>query len=363
MDLKASFNPKTDLDLNAAIGQMIVVGFHGTGKADPWVQTILKQIEAGKIAGVLLFRYNITSQQQLLSLTSDINGLRPSLLPFVLVDQEGGRVQRLSSSNGFNDYFSAKSVADKLTVSEAEEYYFNLGQELRDLGINWNFAPCLDLHAVENNPPCQVIGGLERSYSCDATVVAQYGGSMVRGLRRAGVLSCLKHFPGHGSSQGDTHQDLFDVTSTWNEVELAPYRRLIAEGGIDAVMTAHLINAQGGSPQPATLSSEWIGKLRGDLGFKGVVVTDDLHMGAIQRHYSLEETIIRAVNASVDLLIFSNNPAAAKGAEGFMPDPELPEKIAEIILEAVQSGQIKENRIWQSVERIVELKKKIGAEQ
>lgn len=352
-----------NLDLDAAIGQMIVVGFHGTSCEDSWAKKIAQQLEAGKIAGVILFRYNIVDRPQLLSLTMGFNRLGTRFPPFILVDQEGGRVQRLSMANGFSDYLSAKEVVEKLTVSEAEQYYYGLGRELKEVGINWDFAPCVDLEFVGDNPPCQVIGCLGRGFSSDAAMVAEYGGSMVRGLRKAGVLSCLKHFPGHGSSQGDTHQDLFDVTESWNKVELEPYRQLIASDQVDAVMTAHLINGQAGSNEPATFSPEWIGTLRGDLGFKGVVVTDDLHMGAIQKHYSLEETVIKAVNASVDLLLFSNNPAAAKGAEGFAPDPELPEAIAAIIVRALQSGQIKEERIWQSAQRIIELKKRLSCKQ
>jgi beta-N-acetylhexosaminidase len=173
----------------------------------------------------------------------------------------------------------------------------------------------------------------------------------MKAVRDNGMLSCLKHFPGHGSAANDSHLGLTDVTKTWVSSELEPYRMLIKKNNIHSVMSSHIYNATIDSLYPASLSPNFIEKkLRKELNYNGVVISDDLQMGAISNYYSLEEIVIQSINAGNDILIFS---------QYFNPDIKLPEKVVQIIKDAVKSGKISEQRINESFERIIKLKKNL----
>lgn len=171
----------------------------------------------------------------------------------------------------------------------------------------------------------------------------------------AGLATALKHFPGHGSSTADSHEGFVDITKTWSESELTPYRELIGEGVIDMVMVGHLYHADyanGDGQTPSSLSARWIdGVLRGDLGFDGVVISDDLEMGAIRDHFTLEETVVEAVKAGMDILLFSNT--------GYQR-PELSKEVLAILLKQAEADPAFAARIEQSYERIVALKERLG---
>lgn len=363
---------KSNYSLEQKIGQLIIMGFHGNSTDDPRVQKALQQATTGEIGGVAIFRYNIVEPQQLQKLLSAFKELKSPLPLFIGLDQEGGKVQRLKSENGFRDTKSAKQVQSTMNLSEASKHYGELAKMLKAHHFNFNWAPCVD---VDDTPGCKVIGGLERSYSCDPNVVADYAATMIQSMKAEGIISCIKHFPGHGRVEGDTHHGLVDISDTWSEIELEPYRSLIDRNVADAVMSAHLAHQKIDPEYPATLSKKWLSKLRSDFGYQGLIVSDCLHMGAMIKNYSLKEIVVNGLNAGLDILLFSNNPLAAQ-SEGIryasdsndeyiavkdwrVPDSDLPTKIRNEILAAIDSGELAIEVIEAAFERVCNLKEKL----
>ena len=350
----AADNGSDPEQLRRDIGEMLLVGFRGTRVDEN--HHIVRDIKQYHVGSVILFEYdapsgsrhrNVSSPQQLKSLCTYLQSLTPETL-LISVDQEGGMVTRLKVRDGFPATRSHQSTAtegDNAVRSNAR----TIARMLHDAGINLNFAPCVDVNV---NPACPVIGKLERSFSATPGRVTQCARIWVDEQRRMGILPCLKHFPGHGSAKGDTHAGLVDVTDSWQETELQPYRDLVADGGVDMVMVAHVINRHLDT-LPASLSPKVInGLLRDSLGFKGVVITDDLAMGAIAKQYGLEETLRLAILAGSDLLCLSNNGAAAY-------DPDLVPKAVEAIERMVADGRLSAQDIHTAAERVRRLKKKI----
>lgn len=261
------------------------------------------------VGGALLFGRNVVDAGQVERLTGWMAGRarecarRPLL---VAVDAEGGRVMRLGPDAGYPGTLSHQDLGDEndLTLTELEAR--RIGGRLRDAGIAWNLAPVVD---VGYNPANPVIVGAGRSFSADPGRVTAHARAYLAGMRAAGVLTALKHFPGHGGSFGDSHLGFVDVTATAQpELELAPYRALMAEGLVDGVMTAHVFNRRLDRRYPATLSRATItGLLRGALGWTGVVVSDDLRMGAIDQHYGLDAAAVLALQAGVDVLLIADD--------------------------------------------------------
>jgi len=350
-------NPQPDTDpgrLRRDIGEMLLVGFRGT-RVDS-SHHIVRDIRQYHVGSVILFEYdspsgtrhrNVASPRQLKSLCTFLQGLTDEPL-LISVDQEGGMVARLKARDGFPATRSPQSTAaegDDAVRSNARL----VAQMLRDAGINLNFAPCVDVNV---NPACPVIGKMERSFSEKPDRVTQCARIWIDGQRQQGILSCLKHFPGHGSAKGDTHAGLVDVTDSWQSTELIPYRDLIAQGDVDMVMVAHVIN-RNLDTLPASLSPKVIrGLLRDSLGFQGVVITDDLAMGAIAKQYGLEETLRLAILAGSDLLCLSNNGSAPY-------DSDLVPKAVEAIERMVADGRLSADDIHTAAERIRKLKKKL----
>lgn len=340
--------------LEAMIGQMVMVGFRGL-VADP-ESAIGRDIRAGRVGGVILFDYdvalksrtrNIDNPGQVLALTRGLQAMTPDTL-LIAVDQEGGKVMRLKPRYGFPDSPSAELLGEAGDPEATRRVASAMGQTLSSAGFNLDFAPVVDVNVNPANP---VIGGLGRSFSADPEKVAQQAGAFVKGLHEHGVLSCLKHFPGHGSSTKDTHVGLTDVTRTWTEAELIPYRRLIAAGLADMIMTAHIVNRNLDARLPASLSKKVVTDLlRGKLGFDGVVVSDDLQMGAIAKEYSPEKAAELAINAGADIVLFGNN---------LNYDPGVAERVVAHLAKRVRAGHIDAQRIRLSYERIRMLKDSI----
>ena len=192
----------------------------------------------------------------------------------------------------------------------------------------------------------------DRAFARDPRVVSLLAQGLAYGLLQSGMGSCGKHFPGHGSAKGDTHLGLVDVTTTWHERELIPFRRLIDAGLCDMIMSAHVFNARLDSDRPATLSRAIItGLLREQLGFQGVIISDDLEMKAISSQYGLEHSVPAAIEAGIDVLCFGNNLSY---------DPDIAAKALDILVHAVASGRISEARIDASYQRVLALKRKAG---
>lgn len=351
------------VSLREKIGQMILVGFHGTKKDDREVTSLLAQAQRGEIGGVIFFAYNLKSPNQIRALTSAFRSV-PTPLPLLLaIDQEGGRVQRLSSKNGFRDFLSAKKVAEAFSPSQALGYYKTMAQMVSSAGFNLIFGPVVDLHQSpkKGSKPSPVIGKIERSYGKSPDQVARYGASFVDACHQYGLLTSLKHFPGHGFSKADSHKGMVDITSTADPSERTPFYHLIQSGRADMVMTAHVMNKNWDAAYPATLSDKVLHPLlRKKASYQGVLITDDLHMGAIGQHYSLKEIVIQAVRAGNDILLFSNNQAAAQGVKDFKAKQTLAQEVTDILLRAVKEGIIPEDRIHASYQRISHLKGKIS---
>jgi beta-N-acetylhexosaminidase len=333
--------------LERMIGQMILVGFEGDTPGHDGVRTVGRQVAEGRIGGVMYLRRNARDERSVKAINRMLAAASPDRPPFIAIDQEGGAVERLTRRTGFPEIPSARAVAMTRDADGAHQLYASLAADLRGWGFNLNLGPVAD---IDVNPANPIIGTLGRSFSADAGTVAAYGDAFVRAHRANGVMTAVKHFPGHGSSLADSHETLPDVTDTWSETELRPFRDLIAGGGADMVMIGHIYNErlQNGAKEPASLSRDIIeGLLRRKLGYSGVVISDDLQMAAIEENHSLRETVVRAVEAGTDILLFSNS---AK------PEPDLPKRVAAILLhEAGRNGLVAEN-IAASYKRIAALK-------
>ncbi len=341
-----------DVSLEAMIGQMIMVGFVGTGPGDPWPETLVGQIAGGEVGGVLFLKRNVTDRQSVRALNAAFLAAGGATPPLLAVDQEGGIVQRLTAGAGFAERPSARDVARTETPAEATETYAGMARDLRDWGFNLNLGPVVD---IDVNPANPIIGALGRSFSADPETVAQYAAAFVAGHRRAGVLTALKHFPGHGSSRDDSHKGFVDITATWSPVELVPYRRLIAEGLADMVMPGHLYLEQMTDPggmRPASLSRTAQDVLRTDLGFAGVIISDDMEMQAIEADYTLEEAAVDAIRAGTNILIYSNYAHQR---------PDLPRELAAILVRRASEDTELRRLIADSYRRIMALKAGIAA--
>jgi beta-N-acetylhexosaminidase len=335
---------------------MLLVGFRGLSVDEnhPLVSDILLR----SIGGVVLFDYdvpssspvrNIESQDQLRSLVSSLQSFAAKPL-IVAVDHEGGLITRLKEKFGFPKTFSAQFLGLENNLQFTFQQAEGMAGQLARLGINLNLAPVVDLNINPENP---IIGKLERSFSEDPEEVVQHAERFIEAHHKKGVLCTLKHFPGHGSSVEDSHLGLVDITSTWSTKELRPYEELIQRGIVDAVMTAHVYNRHLDPDYPATLSRRIItGILREKLDYNGVVISDDMQMGAISKSYGLETAVTMAIEAGVDILAFANNSTFDSGIAG---------KAAGIIKKLVISKKINLSRIDESYKRIARLKMKMNA--
>ena len=353
IEAKASEAGDTDR-LDAMIGQMIMVGFLGSNERDFGVAAVRDQLAKGTVGGVVLYPENIGAPDALRSLTAFLRNAKSSPVPFIAVDQEGGKVQRLTRSNGHSYFPSAGSVGRNPSFASpesAERLYATMAEELAHAGFNLNFGPVVDLNLNPGNP---VIGQRDRSFGADPNVVTALARAFILAHRDAGIVTVAKHFPGHGSSRVDSHKSLADISDSWKEIELEPYRALAKEGILDGVMIGHLYHPRfsDGARLPASLSGRAVQALRarGYIGFQGVVVSDDMEMGAVRDNYSFEERIIKAIDAGTDLLVFSNEK---------LRDMEVGPKIHAVIADAVRDGRISRARIEQAYGRIILLKRRL----
>ena len=299
----------SETELKNMIARMIIIGFDDE-KIDENSQ-IVKDMQKYNLGGVILFdRFyndknktkNVSSPKQLAQLTKDLKKFSKAPL-FISVDQEGGKVARLKPKYGFSSTPSAFEVS-QMSLAEAQSIYEKQSLMLENAGINMNFAPVVDLSV---NPDNKVIVGLERSFGSESEKVTALAKIVIDEQNKHNVISVLKHFPGHGSSLGDSHEGFVDVSETWMKKELSPYEGLIKEKKVDAIMTAHVFNSHIDEKYPATLSRNFnTNLLRNSMGFEGLIISDDLQMGAIEKHYSLKERTTLAINAGVDMLLFGN---------------------------------------------------------
>jgi beta-N-acetylhexosaminidase len=350
----AAASPTPGITLETKIGQMLMVGFRGLtiDAVDP----VGAAIAAGRLGHVVLFDTdvpsgsdvrNIQDPDQLAALTAQLQTLGPGLM-LIATDEEGGKVARLDERHGFPPTVSEQTLGQRDDTAYTTEQAGSMATALALAGVNLNLAPVVDLNVNPDNP---VIGSLGRSFSVDPDVVTRQALAFIDAHHAQTVLCTLKHFPGHGSSTADSHAGFVDVTNTWSRTELEPFRRVIAVGKADVVMTAHIFNATLDSDYPATLSKKTIdGVLRGELGYQGVVMTDDMQMGAIRDQYGFEQAIELAINAGADIVSIANNAVY---------EEDVHERAFNVIAEAVQAGRIDPARIDEAYGRITALKRRL----
>ncbi len=357
--------------LEKMAGQMILTGFQGDSVDDASVVALADDIREGRVGGVMYLRPNIKDFESVAAINRLFMSANPELPPFISVDQEGGAVQRLTPAVGFPDTPSAEEMVarygkspsdvpqvttflqdinETVTFSGPLQVYQRMAQNLRKWGFNVNFGPVVDLNINTNNP---IIAKYGRAYGDDAITVSTYAFAFIDAHHESEILTALKHFPGHGSSTGDTHEGFVDITDTWEEAEFSTFKRVIDHAKADFVMVGHLYNARRGPKDelPASLSHFWItDELRGELNYDGVVITDDLEMAAVLKLFKLGERVRQAVRAGVDVLLFSNTakPRATLAAE-----------VQAILVEEAKRDPDFAARIKESYERIVEVKKRL----
>ncbi len=343
--------------LNMMIGQTIMMGFPGRRPQDQGVEAVLAQLRSGTIGGVVLFPKNIADKTQLKTLINALRETRPDLPPFIAVDQEGGAVQRLRARKGFEWFPSAELVGGIRSLDAqdvAEEIYRQMAVELAGLGFNMNLGPVVDVNTNPDNP---VIGARGRSFGGSADIVSPMAAAFINAHHAANIATVAKHFPGHGSSSVDSHRTLADVSRTWHEEELDPYRRLVQQGLLDGVMLGHLYHPRFSDLEglPASLSAKAVDALRDadGLGFEGVIVSDDMEMGAIRERFTPEEAAVRALKAGTDILIFSNIKR---------DDPQFGTRIHRALVDAVCDGRFSHQRIEEAYGRVVRLKQQLKTE-
>jgi beta-N-acetylhexosaminidase len=316
-------------DLARAAARLLTIGFPGQA-LDAETARLL---ELG-VGGVVLFARNVAEPRQVAELTASLKGraLGPLL---VAVDQEGGSVARLRS--GFTRLPPFRAVGDAGDPELARELGRLVGSELRAVGIDWNFAPVLD---VDTNPENPVIGA--RALGSEPEPVARLAVEFANGMLAAGVAPCGKHFPGHGDTRQDSHHELPRLPHSLERlvrVELVPFVRAVASG-MPSLMAAHVVFEALDTSCPASLSPRVIGELlRGRLGFSGLVVTDDLEMKAIADHHAIEDVAVRALSASVDVLLVCHTP-------------ELARRAIDAIVRAVKLGAVGEEMLQRAERRV-----------
>lgn len=326
-----------------SLGQLFMIGFEGTEPDAALLETVRRH----QPGGVILFKRNLRNPEQVLALTEALQHQTDSPPLLVAIDQEGGRVWRMPEP--FTVFPAAGAVGrwglDSVACAAARV----IARELIAVGINLNFSPVLDVHTNPANP---VIG--DRALASDPSRVAPLARAILVGFREVGILGCGKHFPGHGDTDADSHHELPFVRhdrTRLEAVELAPYRALLADAprALDMIMTAHVTYPALDPHRPATLSPPILqGLLRGKLGYRGVIVTDDLEMGAITGSNAPEEAALRAFRAGADLLLFCHTPA------------HLPSSVA-CLRKALDAGTLSWPRVARSLRRLAKLKRRLRA--
>ena len=300
---------------------------------------VISRIEEYPVGGIALFSRNITSAEQLPMFISDLQSSSKYPL-FIAVDEEGGRVARIANSDFFNvaSYKSMEDIGKAGDASKAEEVGRQIGFYLKELGFNLDFAPVAD---TNTNPQNIVIG--DRSYGSDPALVARMVSAQLDGMHDSGIMGTLKHFPGHGDTKDDTHSGYVSVNKSWDELkacELVPF--ISALDKADTIMVSH-ITVTSIDKLPSSLSYEIITrKLRNELGYNGVIITDSMAMGAVADSYTSDIAAVMAVKAGADIILM----------------PESLEKSFNGVLNAVNSGEISISRIEESAERVLTLKAK-----
>lgn len=322
------------------LGQLFFVGIQGTSLLPEESSFIAKN----NIGGVVLFARNIESPQQVHKLCSEIQALRSQQKDkaplFIGIDMEGGRVARLKAP--FTQWPPLKKLGDLDSTSVAFKFAFDMGSELKAVGINLDFAPCVD---VLTNPKNSVIG--DRAISSDPEKVAKISSAIVRGYIKSNVLPCAKHFPGHGNTFIDSHEELPIEEASLEELEkasLIPFKKAF-RARLDMVMTAHIKFTKIDPDFPVTLSKKFLQEmLRGQMRYRNLIISDDLDMKALAKYHSVEDIPVMALGAGCDILLYCNEPAH-------------PPIALEAVKKAFNDGKLPAAPLEESLKRVLTLKR------
>nr|WP_245353104.1 beta-N-acetylhexosaminidase [Clostridium punense] len=328
------------MDLEEKIGQMIFAGVSGT-TMDTGAQKLINQLHVG---GIIFYKNNFENPTQTVELVNQIKAENSSNIPLFLgVDQEGGRVTRLPGA--ITNFPPNKQIGEVNNSEFSYKIGRLLGFELKEFGLNLDFAPVLDINSNPNNP---VIG--DRSFGNNLEIVSKLGIETMKGIQSQNVIPTIKHFPGHGDTSVDSHLELPIVNKTLKELmklELIPFKRAIDQGA-DVVMIAHMLIPELDKNNPASMSKMVITDvLRRQLSFTGVIITDDMTMGAIVEHFDIGKAAVESVKAGSDIILVGH------GYDNV-------DKIQSTLKDAIEKGEIPQQRINESVERIIKLKRKYG---
>jgi beta-N-acetylhexosaminidase len=335
------------VDLRRTIAGLLIVGFRGMTVAETGPLT--DAIASDGLGGVILFDRdqptggprNIRSPKQLRALAAGLQKIAGDRRLIIAIDQEGGRVARLTPSTGFPEVASEASIGRLDDEAAATAWGRLIATTLASMGINLNLAPVVDLDVNPRNP---AIGALDRSFSADPAVVTKLALAEIRAHHESSIATSLKHFPGLGSATANTDFGVADVTKTWSRTELEPFTAIIAAGVSDVVMAGHLVNRSLDPHHPASLSAPIVtGLLRGDLGWDGVVITDDLGAGAVTAAFGADEAIALAIEAGNDLLLLANQREY---------DPNVATRTIDVIEGLVRSGRVSVARLDESRRRV-----------
>ena len=325
-----------DQDVRQAAGEVILGGFPETTVSPEYAELL----RSGRVSGAVLFSRNLTSCEQAAELTQSLRALRPDA--WLAIDQEGGRVQRLGPP--FPQLPPMRQLSERThALSHVQQAGRVLSQGLAMLGFHQNYAPVLD---VDTNPDNPAIG--DRAFSSDPQRVADFGVALIHALQMGGIAACGKHFPGHGDTHTDSHVELPRLSHNLDRlrrVELVPFVAAI-RSGVASIMTTHVCYSTLDAVHPTTLSESVIEPLlRRELGYDGVVVTDDMEMLAIMDHYGIEEAAVRALRAGCDQILICHRVALQAAAY-------------EAIVRAVETGALSRARLLQAAVRIRHMKQR-----
>lgn len=347
--MDATINEIIDnMTLEQKIGQMFIVApetFSSYGTVTVENQLDAEKIKKYNIGGFVLFSKNILNPNQLISLTSYINDINEEIKPFISIDEEGGQVARISNNPNFPD----KKIEDMSDIGKNKDYSRayevgdTIGKYLNEYGFNMDFAPVCDVYLNNNN---SVVN--KRSFGNDSELVSKMSLNVMLGLRDNNIISSAKHFPGHGNTSLDTHNGFATNNATLEEMtntELIPFKNMI-DNNIDTIMVSHVIYPSLSEEKtPATLNYDIVTNLlKNEMNYTGVVITDAMNMGAIVNNYNVKESTLKAVNAGIDIILMPADFYEAYDS----------------LLVAVKNGEISEERIDESLYKILKLKLSAG---
>ncbi len=322
------------------IGQHLIIGISGKELTTDEIKFLIHN----QIGGIILFERNLESPEQISELCAKIQSLRHSTeekIPFfIAIDMEGGRVHRLKEP--FTQWPAIKQLGDLNSPTVAFNFANYMGKELRAVGINVNFSPCIDVLTNKSNT---VIG--DRSISDDHEKVSKLASALVRGFIKSDIIACAKHYPGHGNTTIDSHVDLPVENMDWAELEkihLEPFKKAF-RARMDMVMTAHIKYPKIDETWPATLSYELLHKIRSEHRYRGLILSDDLDMKALINHFSKEEIALQSILAGNDILLYCN-------------EPDSPQIAIETLTKALEDKKINPDHFVESTKRIFNLKAK-----